>query len=192
MNKFLFLFLLLPATGFSQNSETISSAYRAIPHRQTTYLASSSTLDKNFAEHLEILFSLVDKSVVLRVDTLKALKTSKAEFEKALASYKIEKEKITDSIKKSLSGSERQAFELIIQALDQQENYFQSKRNKDTSFWSSLVDTGRGLLGTHEQPIKESSRLLVSAYQVLMKTYPNESKHNKQAFFDHLCALDFI
>ena len=40
--------------------------------------------------------------------------------------------------------------------------------------------------------VRSSSNQLIQAYDYLMQSYPQESPHNRQAFFDHLCALDFI
>lgn len=37
-----------------------------------------------------------------------------------------------------------------------------------------------------------SSQKLHEAYGRLMQVYPQEAERAKQAFFDHLCALDFI
>jgi hypothetical protein len=40
--------------------------------------------------------------------------------------------------------------------------------------------------------VRSSSGRLHAAYGDLMRMYPNENATNKQAFFDYLCALDFI
>ena len=39
--------------------------------------------------------------------------------------------------------------------------------------------------------VQSSHKKLLQAYYKLMAMYPREVQHNKTAFFDHLCALDF-
>ena len=52
--------------------------------------------------------------------------------------------------------------------------------------------TGNRAEASRQQLVQSSSRHLIRAYQKLKQTYPEETKHNQQAFFDYLCALDFI
>ena len=40
--------------------------------------------------------------------------------------------------------------------------------------------------------VRSSSANLQGAYSDLMRLYSSENATNKQAFFDYLCALDFI
>ena len=40
--------------------------------------------------------------------------------------------------------------------------------------------------------IRRPHRRLMASYQFLAERYPQESRSNQQAFFEHLCALDFI
>ena len=40
--------------------------------------------------------------------------------------------------------------------------------------------------------VQSASQKAHEAYSQLMGLYPAENAHNKQAFFDYLCALDFI
>ena len=46
--------------------------------------------------------------------------------------------------------------------------------------------------GNFHSLVRSSSSKLIQAYNHLMQSYPKESPHNRQAFFDHLCALDFL
>jgi hypothetical protein len=40
--------------------------------------------------------------------------------------------------------------------------------------------------------VRSSSANLQGAYGDLMRLFPSENATNKQAFYDYLCALDFI
>jgi len=64
------------------------------------------------------------------------------------------------------------AHELIVAAIEQHQQYFEG----------SKLDW---------QLAKSASSKLIKAYYHLMRTFPDNS-HNQQAYFDHLCALDFI
>lgn len=39
--------------------------------------------------------------------------------------------------------------------------------------------------------VRQSHQKLLKAYNIILKNYPDNA-HNQQAYFDHLCALDFI
>lgn len=44
----------------------------------------------------------------------------------------------------------------------------------------------------HDQYVQSSHSKLIRAYNLLENTYFTENDQNKQAFYQHLCALDFI
>jgi len=60
------------------------------------------------------------------------------------------------------------------------------------SFFELQNVSGSNAKASRNQLIQSSHQHLLAAYGVLMHSYPEETKHNKQAFFDYLCALDFI
>lgn len=64
----------------------------------------------------------------------------------------------------------------VVSAIEDQRDYFQGR-------WSG---------GNTQSKIQSSSAKLHQAYSFLMSLYPDENASNKQAFFDYLCALDFI
>jgi hypothetical protein len=71
---------------------------------------------------------------------------------------------------------------LIIESIEEQRKALVKWKN--SSFDYSKLQ--------NEILVRSSSAKLKRAYSILMKKYPKEGNHNKQAFFDHLCALDFI
>ena len=72
-------------------------------------------------------------------------------------------------------------YKHIIAAIKQQQSYF------------ALMDSkGANSRLNQQNLVNNSSQHLRAAYSRLMSLYPEETKHNKQAFFDYLCALDFI
>jgi hypothetical protein len=87
--------------------------------------------------------------------------------------------KILDRLRK-LSPPEKlkPVQQLILQAIEQHRDYF--RRLPDTHAQE------------RKQMIQQSHRTLIQAYNTLMRLYPDETPHNRQAFYDYLCALDFI
>jgi len=155
----------------------ITQAYRAIPHRRTRYTASRSKLDEADSHFLAELFRWVDYGVVARVGALQGLHSQRA------ANQRVEELNAIARQVEALAVLPKagDAVRMIVSALDEQR--------------AALESWQRQGLPTHLQAdprVRRSSRLLRSAYGQLMSSYPEETKHNKQAFFDHLCALDFI
>jgi len=74
----------------------------------------------------------------------------------------------------------KQAHELITQAIHEQNQYFKKiDSSKKYSF------------NANDKIVQTSHTKLIQAYNLIMALFPKENKHNKEAFFDHLCALDF-
>jgi hypothetical protein len=48
------------------------------------------------------------------------------------------------------------------------------------------------LTRNEEGAVRTASARLHEAYAELMRLFPEESQHNRDAFFDYLCALDFL
>ena len=177
--------LLKEADGMS-----INDAYRAIPHRQTTYQVSSSSISPKDAGLLDRLFGIVDRAVVARVETLGWL-TSGGRQGLPLAHYQRTSDGLLRELR-TLNPPERivPAVNLIATALQEQGSYLGE--------WNQATDKGQPFpyvlhKGGNLHPlVRSSSSKLIQAYTHLMQSYPKESSHNRQAFFDHLCALDFI
>jgi hypothetical protein len=71
--------------------------------------------------------------------------------------------------------------DLITSAVKEQQRYF------------AVLDSHRKLeFDAGNRFVQSSHGKLIHAYRLLMSRYPQENAHNKKAFFDHLCALDFI
>ena len=71
---------------------------------------------------------------------------------------------------------------LIFEAVKEQQQYLVDWRESEDSRYFSP----RAVL------VQSSHKKLIAAYEMLTELYSDEPWHNKQAFFDHLCALDFI
>jgi hypothetical protein len=155
----------------------ITRAYRAIPHRRTRYTASRSKLGEPDSHFLAELFRWVDYGVVARVGALQGFHSQRGATERVEELNAI----ATQVEALAVPPKARDAVRMIVSALDEQR--------------AALESWQRQGLPTHlqaDQRVQRSSRLLQNAYGQLMSSYAEEIQHNKQAFFDHLCALDFI
>jgi hypothetical protein len=56
----------------------------------------------------------------------------------------------------------------------------------------AAVVAERAYLDGEQAAIHKASGLLHQAYAELMQLYPGEAPHNRDAFYDYLCALDFL
>ena len=70
----------------------------------------------------------------------------------------------------------------VAAAIFEEHNYFRSLQEQPSittvNRWHPLIQ------GPH--------RRLLASYQFLVAEYPQESRDNQQAFFEHLCAFDFL
>lgn len=161
-----------------QQSMGIAQAYRAIPHNQVTYRSSKSVLNKEEAEYLEEAFSLVDLAVVERMTLLRTIQRNMNRPLRLDNYEQILKRFLTLAVPPGLDYFHDQVVASIVEEKD----YYQGLQNQPSV---TAVNLRHPLIqGTH--------RRLVASHQFLTKRYPQESRSNQQAFYEHLCALDFI
>jgi len=159
-------------------SMSVAEAYRAIPHNQVTYRSSKSALKRAEAEYLEQAFSLVDLAVVERIVLLRNIQ-SKTPKPIRLENYdQILKRLMTISVPSGLKYFHHQ----VVAAIMEEKHYYQGLGEQPSI---SAVNQWHPL-------IRRPHRRLIATYQFLVSQYPQESRSNQQAFFEHLCALDFI
>ena len=182
-----YLLLLMLVLPFSVHAETMSvdEAYNAIPHRKTDFIAQDSKIDAASIKYLEQMFELVNRAIVQRVQTFQWFSSrggqgnSYEEYSKNIAMI----QKTLDEL--NAPASLANVKSLVAQSIKDQSDYFKS--------WDTRVRAGEAYQFNRGDPLILSSHNgLVNAYYQLMQTFPRENGVNKQAFFDHLCALDFI
>lgn len=170
------------ALSTSAAAMSIEQAYQAIPHRQTPYREAYSPLPQAHKEYLQSLFELTDEAMRLRVVILQNFQN------KHFVSMKKYRPVYISILQKIESlnppPSLRSAHNLIIAAV----------RNH-LLFFEEWAQSNKPHLFPHynrHHLVLDSHRKLIQSYNILLRKYPQESQSNKQAFFDHLCALDFI
>jgi hypothetical protein len=188
----------LPATK-SRNSKTpatlasaptlnldlsVEEAYRAIPHRRTAIDFAASSIPTQERRYLEVAFHLIDQSIRLRVTAYQKFSQGEAGDGQLISDMGRVGEFLQSyEPPANLSGYHKQ----LVKALAEQRAFFEewSARGKQFQY-----GTPHGL-AAHPK-VQGASNALKAAYGILMQIYSGENEHNKQAFFDYHCALDFL
>jgi hypothetical protein len=187
MKRIIFsLAVFVACVSFAAHAMTVEEAYAAIPHKRTVFDGNASKLSAAQIDSLKRLFASSDQGVVLRVEGLRALRGAAAsqlptQLRKAINDYRALASAVASL---NVSAEIKPAQDLIAQAIADHQRFFEMKlRDNDT-----LAKRDAAL--TTE--IHQASQKLHRAYDVLMKAFPNEAASNKTAFYDYLCALDFL
>lgn len=169
-----FISLMIFVTCCAANSEmSIDEAYKAIPHKRTVFDSKISTINSKDKDLLIKSFALVETAIVCKVEMGKAYSTGN--YSKNSCYPKI----IEDWKKLDHIEAIKSYFSLILESIQDHEKYFlRWKKEKKAPDYQLEIQVSHGKL--------------VSAYNVLMTYYNQEPPFNKAAFFDYLCALDFI
>jgi hypothetical protein len=176
------LAVFIVCASFAAHAMTVEEAYAAIPHKRTVFDGNASKLSAAQIDSLKRLFASSDQGVVLRVEGLRALRGAEAvQLRKAINDYRALASAVASL---NVSAEIKPAQDLIAQAIADHQRFFEMKlRDNDT-----LVKRDAALTAE----IHQASQKLHRAYDVLMKAFPNEPASNKTAFYDYLCALDFL
>lgn len=167
----LILLLLFSSGAYAME---VDKAYRLIPHKRTVFQLHQSEIPTTDAQQVARLLSLAENAMVERVDAM-VNGPDKTDYKSRINSILWQIDQL------QVPSRAEAARDHIAEAVQQHRAYFELHNA-----------TGINVKASQQQLVQSSHRHLISAYQQLMQNYPMETKHNKQAFFDYLCALDFI
>lgn len=160
---------------------SVDAAYAAIPHRRTAMDFSSANLAEEDKRFLQVAFHVIDQAIRVRVSAYQHF--SRGEISSQSIS---DMEQLIDYLQKIAAPSGLSRYQsTLLKALSDQRDFFDEWRNEGQQFQYGQR------LGAHPR-VQSASSALKQAYGILMSTYPGESDHNKEAFFDYHCALDFL
>ncbi len=165
---------LVSLGAFAESTQplTIGEAYQAIPHQQTRFdPLSTAMMDGEEKQFLDLFFGLTDLALVERV-SVQLAKAQGAEVGDHYADILQRLQALHVPTKLAL------AHHLVIAAVTDQQAYLES--------WN-----GTSTFNAQDPLVESAHQKLLKAYSELMRLYPQETAHTKQAFFDHLCGLDF-
>ena len=167
---------------FSAHAMTVEEAYAAVPHKRSVFVGNLSRLSAAQIDGLKRLFASSDQGVVLRVEGLRALRGADAsQLRKVISDYR---ELASKLALLNASAEIKPAQDLIAQAIANHQHFFEMKLSNNNTL------AKRDAAFTAD--INQASQKLHRAYDVLMKAFPSEPASNKTAFYDYLCALDFL
>lgn len=170
------VFCLLSATAHAGNElrqdMVLAEAYRLTNVKQRTFDLASADMIEAEKRYLAAMFAVTDLAVIERVATQEALRHR----DKAADNYGVILSKFD-----ALSPPEklRSLHQQLRNAIALERNYLDGLR--------------RGLrFDAQSETVQEVHRTLLWAYAELQRLYPNEDARIREAFYAHLCALDFI
>lgn len=167
---------------------SVDEAYQAIPHRQTTFNLDASNATARDKIFLSKVFSITDKAMTARVEHLRSLYYYEGHGETGNSLYNRKVDPLIQQLKAlSPPAPLRRHYQLVLESIQEQKQFFKE--------WAEAPNSKKKTLKKNysRHPLVQSSHhKLIAAYGELMRLFPQENKHNKQAFFDHLCALDFL
>src|SRR5262249_52227166 len=148
---------------------SVEEAYRLIPHQRTVFEPGSARMQPPERAYLIVFFSAIDQAIVAKVSARRGATVAEAYAPvwKAWAEL---------SPPTSLKATQEKVKSAIA---DQQAYLLEIERRQ--SSWN---------LG--HAKVRSSSANLQAAYGDLVRLFPVENATNKQAFYDYLCALDFL
>lgn len=184
---------LLPAAGMAGSEVkytkeySVEEAYAFFGHERTKYDVKLTKLAPQDAKYLDHLFFVTDKAMQARVNMMQYYFSGTDK--KHIRDYDEKIESLLSSFDMVTPPSEdvKKAQDMIIDAIRDHQEFFKE--------WSSLKGNAyRQMKKNYTKHILvEASHIkLQRAYTQLMLVYPDEDKYNLQAFYNHLCALDFI
>jgi hypothetical protein len=161
---------------------TVEEAYAAIPHKRTTFVPAQSLLAASESNMLNQLFDLADSAIVLKVIAVKAMQANDApRVQQTIADYDALINKLSTL---SISGDLNKIKANLLAAIKKHQHYFQEKQAQFQT--NNHYDHG------FTPDLRAASGILQQTYGLLIQAFPQESSNNKIAFYDYLCALDFL
>jgi hypothetical protein len=159
----------LMGISISAFGASVDEAYRLIPHRQTVFQSGAARMPAAERDYLVALFNAIDQAIVAKVSSRRDSTVAQA-YAPVWSAWR----------ELNPPAALRATQDRIKAAITDQQAFLLEIEQKRTS-WNM----------SHPK-VRSSSGNLQGAYGDLMRIYSNENATNKQAFFDYLCALDFI
>jgi hypothetical protein len=185
MRILVFAFALLCLTAPAQ-AMTVEEAYKAIPHQRTIFDPEQANMARQDALYLQKFFALTDEALRDRVEALTRLSGSKGGI--TIAEYNKRHEKTVKALAGlAPSDTAAPASMIIVEAIGEQADFLNA--------WARAEPKKKEWLKANfrDDPLVQSSHnKLVKGYMMLLQAFPVEAGQNRQAFYDYLCALDFL
>jgi hypothetical protein len=162
---------------------SVDEAYSALKHRRTVFDEGATKASRAQAESMKRVFSIAERGTVLKVRAYHAhYRGDKAGYSAVLADY----DSLIETAKAQPALADiKPVQDLVVGAIVQQRGVLAASAAQPAAALS------RNELARNPQVQKVHGEL-IHAYNILMRTFPQEPTVNRDAFYDYLCALDFL
>ena len=162
---------------------TVDQAYAQLKHRRTVFDASRTGASKVQVESLQRIFAYAELGTILKVRAYNAhYHGDKAAYAAVLRDYDA---LIAITKGQAPPADVKQVHDLVAGAIAEQRAVLASSAAKPKEALS------RASLARAPE-VQKVHRDLIQAYNVLIAKFPKEPQVNRDAFYDYLCALDFL
>jgi len=175
-------FVIVGWPPVAAHAMSVEEAYAAIPHHRTVFDRASTKLPPAQINSLIQLFAGADQATVFRVQSMRDLRAGRLQdVRKTIDAYR--------ALIGTLSSTQppadvKPAHALIVGAIQDHQRFFEIKLHQSTD--PARIDVA------FTPEVQQASQKLRRAYDLLLRAFPNEPAVNKAAFYDYLCALDFL
>ena len=162
---------------------TVDQAYAQLKHRRTVFDAGRTKVPPGDVEALRRLFSIAELGTVLKVRAYNAhSRGDKPAYAAVIADY----DSLVEVAKRQPPPAAiKPVHDLVMGAIAGQRGVLAASAVKPPAALSR-TELARS------PDVQKVHRDLLRAYNVLLSTYPKEPAVNRDAFYDYLCALDFL
>lgn len=169
------ILLAVTAIAFSHQVQatspmTVDEAYRAIPHQRTVFDPTTAKMDRADAEYLQHLFLWIDQAIVAKMTAMRNTPADQAYSSVWAMQSRVTPGARFTSLQATVADSIKHEYEYL--------------KQRQTASVKAFKP--------NDPHVQAASQRAQHAYAMLLSMYPNETAHNKQAFYDYLCALDFL
>jgi hypothetical protein len=178
--------LILAAPSQKANAYTLDDAYKKALQKRIAYSPRLSEIGDYDSSYLEHIFYVTDLTTRINMLMLEQLEGGKEAM--PIEKYNAEISFILKGLiivepPEKLEGIDS----LLEDAIEEQRKFFNmwaSAKGEEKSYYGHSYKKHPYLVNSHEK--------IIEAYSLLMRTFPNESRYNKQAIKSHLLALDIL
>jgi hypothetical protein len=161
---------------------TVDQAYAAIPHRHIVWDDSHSPIPQSGRTYLGTMFQVIDEAVELRVAGQLDFSAGRFDSDDIVGQFD---ELIAYARGLTVPARLSYYHRYIVRCLSSERKVFADWKSQQTNF-PYAQDIAK------DPDVLDASRAVHAAYLCLVLIYPNETRNNKDAFYDYHCALDFL
>ena len=172
--------LAIVGLPYSTYAMTVEEAYMTLSHHRPMFNPTMAHIADDESLYLRQLFDIIDRAVRERVQTMAWLQSTAASAEPS--------DQYNELISRlwALQPPSRLAHvhQVVREAIEEQRDVLRQ--------WRPLRGTSEHVVTMQHPLVQDSSRKLHQVYDEIVQLFPGAGEHNRQAFYDYFCCLDFL